>query len=255
MLGRNDLSPKEISDLNYPLNETKRYDYYVAKNRDEILVIGLGFVGLTLSVFFGLRGKKVLGIETNLETIAKLKEGHAHFYENELSESLASVINQGYLELSNTIPPRKSEINRVYIITVGTPLLYGEISSIALENAISSVFSEIRSGDTIVIRSTVGIGMTRKLILNPLISMGLSVHVVVAPERTIEGVALNELATLPQIVGGDLAATKLVEEIFNDVGVEIVNIDDSPMATDADADSEKKLNTIEENENEETKTS
>ena len=44
-------------------------------NKDEIVVIGLGFVGLTLSVFLAMNGKKVIGVESSRETLEKLKVG------------------------------------------------------------------------------------------------------------------------------------------------------------------------------------
>jgi phosphoribosylaminoimidazolecarboxamide formyltransferase/IMP cyclohydrolase len=42
---------------------------------------------------------------------------------------------------------------------VGTPFIEGEISSSALEKALSEIFSDLENGDCIVTRSTVGIGM------------------------------------------------------------------------------------------------
>ncbi len=191
----------------------------MTQSKDEIVVIGLGFVGLTLSVFLGTKGKKVLGIESNPRTLEKLRLGRAHFYEDELSESLERIRQKGLLDLHESLPKRSSGVNRIYIITVGTPLINGNISSTALESAAASIFLEIQNMDCIVIRSTVGIGMTRRLILNPLASMGIEANVVVAPERTIEGVALSELAKLPQIVGGDRESTFRIQELFNDVGV------------------------------------
>jgi UDP-N-acetyl-D-mannosaminuronic acid dehydrogenase len=197
----------------------------VAMNNEEIIVIGQGFVGLTLSVFLALNGKKVIGIESNLETCEMIRSGQAHFYEYDLNESLSKVIEDGFYEVYNSIPEERGHRDRIYFLTVGTPFVNGEISSIALESALASIFSQIRSGDCIVVRSTVGIGMTRRLIEAPLTAMGIRADVVFAPERTIEGIALNELAHLPQVIGGDKLATTRIQNLFSDVGVDTVILD------------------------------
>ena len=194
------------------------------KNSDEVVVLGLGFVGLTLSVFLAKNGKKVLGIETNLAVRDKLKSKKAHFYERDLDSSLRDVLKNESFSIFEKIPPRAKEQNRIYIITVGTPFLGGDISSSALERALSEIFSELENGDCIVARSTLGIGMSTKFIVNPLTKMGKDVDVVVAPERTVEGVALQELGSLPQLVGGSPRATMRMREFFSEVGVNTVDL-------------------------------
>ena len=194
------------------------------KNSDEVVVLGLGFVGLTLSVFLAENEKRVLGIETNSVVRDKLISQKAHFYERDLDSSLKGVLKNESFSIFEKIPPRAKDQNRIYIITVGTPFLEGEISSSALEKALSEIFSDLENGDCIVIRSTVGIGMTTKFIVNPLTKMGKDVDVVVAPERTIEGVALQELGSLPQLVGGSARATIRMREFFSEVGVTTVEL-------------------------------
>ena len=194
------------------------------KTSDEVVVLGLGFVGLTLSVFLAKNRKRVLGIETNSAVRDKLKSQKAHFYERDLDSSLRDVLKNESFSIFEKIPPRAKEQNRIYIITVGTPFLEGEISSSALEKALSEIFSDLENGDCIVTRSTVGIGMATKFIVNPLIKMGKDVDVVVAPERTVEGVALQELGSLPQLVGGSPRATMRMREFFSEVGVITVDL-------------------------------
>jgi len=196
----------------------------VKKNSDEVVVLGLGFVGLTLSVYLALNGKRVLGIETDSTVRDKLESQRAHFYERDLDNSLRAVIKNGELSIYQEIPPRAINQKRIYIITVGTPFLEGEISSLALENALKEIFSDLEDGDCIVTRSTVGIGMATKFIVNPTIIMGKDVDVVVAPERTVEGVALHELGALPQLIGGDSRSSRRIKEFFSQVGISTVDL-------------------------------
>lgn len=54
----------------------------------------------------------------------------------------------------------------------------------------------------VVVRSTVPVGSSRDVVLPPLADAWGTVRLVMAPERTIQGVALRELIALPQVVGG-----------------------------------------------------
>ena len=95
-------------------------------------------------------------------------------------------------------------------MTVGTPLnAEGQVSFESLELAISGLpdFSEA-SEFTMILRSTVAVGTSRAL-LDKLKAKGIQ-NDVFEPERTIEGNALNELYTLPQIIGANnqIAMTK-----------------------------------------------
>ena len=57
-----------------------------------IAIIGLGYVGLTLSVSLANKGAKVCGCEKNEEILSFLKSGKAHFFEEDLDPLLYKVI-------------------------------------------------------------------------------------------------------------------------------------------------------------------
>ena len=46
-------------------------------------VIGLGYVGLTLSIIAAKKGLNVYGIENNKDTLTLIKSGKAHFFEKD----------------------------------------------------------------------------------------------------------------------------------------------------------------------------
>ena len=58
----------------------------------KIAIIGLGYVGLTLSVSLASRGAYVFGCEKNKEILSFLKNGNAHFFEKNLDPLLKKVI-------------------------------------------------------------------------------------------------------------------------------------------------------------------
>ena len=50
-------------------------------NKKHIVVVGMGFVGLTLGLTLAESGHNVIGLEQNEISLKKLQNGNPHFYE------------------------------------------------------------------------------------------------------------------------------------------------------------------------------
>ena len=170
-------------------------------------IVGLGYVGLTLAVAAANNGVTVYGVETNQSIKDMLAKCKAHFYEPGL-DSLISHLKDKAFFVVEEFPADVSY--EAFVITVGTPLRdgakepdYDYIRS-ALNDAIGRVYD---GSQTIILRSTVSVGTTRKVVIPQLAKMsGLDegdILVGMCPERTIEGNAVYELTNLPQIVSGN----------------------------------------------------
>lgn len=167
-----------------------------------VCIIGLGYVGLTLAVSMAEVGFEVLGIEIRKSVLDLLADSKAHFHEPGLEKKLKKVIRAKKLVISCEIPKRW--IGGVFIITVGTPLAQNGKSRLdMIERSSRQVAQRLRKGDLVIMRSTVKLGTTRKVVKPILDSAGSIYDLAFCPERTLEGHALSELRTLPQIVGGD----------------------------------------------------
>lgn len=168
----------------------------------KIGIIGLGYVGLTLSVALAKSGEvQVYGIEKSDETRRKLEQGKAHFFETGLNEALASVRTSGQLEILSSIselPPVET-----IIVTVGTPLdqVTRRFSTEALFSVADDLGNHLEGHELVVLRSTVSVGTTdtfAEILRN---RIGKKIDYAFCPERTVEGYAMMELRSLPQIVG------------------------------------------------------
>jgi UDP-N-acetyl-D-mannosaminuronic acid dehydrogenase len=166
-----------------------------------ICILGMGYVGLTLAVAMADIGFKVHGVEIRDTILAMLKDGIAHFYEPGLQERLRRVINSGNFQCSKYIPSDWS--GSVFIITVGTPLDVDGRSRLDMVESVSSEVADcMQDGALVIMRSTVKLGTTRKIVNRILTARGMQFDLAFCPERTLEGKALVELRQLPQIVGG-----------------------------------------------------
>ena len=88
------------------------------------------------------------------------------------------------------------------------------------------------AGTPVIVRSTVPVGTTRKVVLPVLQRRWDRVTLAMAPERTIQGQALRELVELPQVVGGiDAESTAAVARVFAELSRQVVPVS-SPEAAE-----------------------
>jgi UDP-N-acetyl-D-mannosaminuronic acid dehydrogenase len=181
-----------------------------------VCIVGMGYVGLTLAVAMADMGFRVHGVERSGHIRDRIKAGRAHFRETGLDERLASRVSEGCLTVSDTVADAKS--SNVYIITVGTPLIAGEKSTnlSAISEVAQSVASVLTPGNLVILRSTVRVGVSRDIVRPILDKAGVPYDLAFCPERTLEGKALAELKTLPQVVGGLTESSCLrATQLFN----------------------------------------
>jgi nucleotide sugar dehydrogenase len=188
----------------------------------KVCVIGCGYVGLTLAVYLAKQGHDVHGVDVSDTVLASLESGHAHFYEKDFDGQLADVIKSGHFHWSRDIPEISDTV--CYIVTVGTPLASNDkVNLVPIGNVCESLREKLKDGDMVVLRSTVKVGVTRNIVKPALDCSGKKYYLAFCPERTLEGCAFEELASLPQIVSGiDDESLTAVAGFFAKVCSEIV---------------------------------
>lgn len=191
----------------------------------KISVVGMGYVGLTLALTFSDLGFKVIGVEKREKVLGELEKGKAHFYEAGLEDILHRELGKGF-RFVRDVEDAKSDI---YIISVGTPVDSGRVPDFSSLNEISQKIGKIlKIKDLVIFRSTVSPGTIRNLVIPILESVsglkaGDDFYVSFAPERTIEGRALEELRTLPQVIGGfDSESAILTANLFKIMSPQII---------------------------------
>lgn len=167
----------------------------------DIGVIGLGYVGLTLATVLAETGSRVLAVEKRPDVVELTNRGVPHFSEAGLPDALSRVTKSGGLTAAGKFAD--SVICDIYIITVGTLLSSdGRVRLDMIEAAAREVAQNMRDGALVVLRSTVKVETTRRVVAPILAASGKQFDLAMCPERTLEGRALLELRELPQIVGG-----------------------------------------------------
>ncbi len=131
-----------------------------------IAVVGLGFVGLSLSSVLASKGYKVIGIDTDKKKCIEISKGRVPIYEPDLEKTLKIGLKKS-LKISNNFSTIKN--SDMVFVTVGTPQkINGEIELSMIKKAVKSIGQVIRKtkkNPIIFIKSTVIPGTTKKIIL------------------------------------------------------------------------------------------
>ena len=168
---------------------------------DVVVLGGGGHVGLPLSLAFAEAGLRVGIYDINQAALDRIAGGAMPFMENGADELLHEVLATRRLEFGSD----GSMIGRTdqLVVVIGTPVdeFLGPSMTI-FEKAVDQIAPHLRDGALVVLRSTVYPGTTG-YVAQHLAARGCVADLAFCPERIAEGHALEELHSLPQIVGAD----------------------------------------------------
>ena len=178
---------------------------------DLVVIGGCGHVGLPLALVFADAGCRVGIYDTDRAKLEKVRSGEMPFLENGAPELLARVLAAGRLEFS--AEPAMLARSDTAVMILGTPIdEFMNPSTRIFERAVDQIAPHLREDALLVLRSTVYPGTT-EYVQGRLAERGARVEVAFCPERGAEGHALEEIRSLPQIIGanGDRAFERAAE--------------------------------------------
>lgn len=188
---------------------------------DVAVVGGGGHVGLPLSLTFAAAGMTVGIYDLEQSTLERVARGEMPFMENGADELLPQVLETGRLQFSTSAT--MLERAGVVVIVIGTPIDEFLNPSMAIfERTVKVLGPHLCNGSLVVLRSTVYPGTT-EYVTQALADAGRHVDVAFCPERIAEGHALEEITSLPQIIGADdQRAGDRAEQLFARLGIQTI---------------------------------
>ncbi len=222
-------------------------------NFSKIAIIGLGYVGLPLSLQFARSGVSVLGLDIDQSKVNSINAGKS-FIKHISSEEIAQQVQSGNLKASVNFT-RIKEVEAV-LICVPTPLSKNREPDISyMINTGKTIAPHLQIGTLIVLESTTYPGTTDTDLRAVLeqgsgLKAGKDFHLAYSPEREDPGNPESKVAITPKVIGGYTKeclikaeklysavvktivsvsscrvaeATKLMENIFRSVNIALVN--------------------------------
>jgi UDP-N-acetyl-D-mannosaminuronic acid dehydrogenase len=187
----------------------------------DVAVVGLGRVGLPLALSFADRGLDVVGVDNDPARLGAVREGRMPFEETGAQDVLDRVMaDPAHPRLTLTERVADAAQARQIVITLGTPSFsHIEIDMRDIRSALDDLLGVLEPGHSLILRSTVAPGTTEfvagYLAKHRGFEIGEEVFVAHAPERIAAGRFLEEIDTLPCIIGGvGRRSGEVVAELF-----------------------------------------
>jgi UDP-N-acetyl-D-glucosamine dehydrogenase len=221
--------------------------------KSKVAIVGLGYVGLPLSLQFARSGVQVLGLDIDPDKVTALNEGRSYI-KHVPGEVIAEQVNAGRLAASTDFS-RVKEVGAV-IICVPTPLNKNREPDISyILHTGRAIAPHLRPGTLVALESTTYPGTTDEDLKTVLeagsgLKAGQNFHLAFSPEREDPANPASKVGEVPKLVGGltpaclDRAmqvygqaikrlvpvsscrvaeAAKLLENIFRSVNIALVN--------------------------------
>ncbi len=188
---------------------------------DVVVVGGCGHVGLPLALSFAECGYKVGIDDIDHAKIEQVRSGTVPFLENGAEELLRRILPTGRLVLASD-PSMLARTDTV-VLVIGTPIdEFMNPSVQVFDRVLDELMPHLHDGCLVVLRSTVFPGTTQT-VERRIRAEGIDADVAFCPERIAEGHALEEIRSLPQLIGvsSDDAFEK-ARRLFAPMGVQVV---------------------------------
>src|ERR671924_2095802 len=191
-----------------------------------VAVTGLGRVGLPLALSFADRGLHTIGVERQQTVLDQLAARQMPFSETGTQELLESAMDGNRLELTRAVQDAASADH--IVLTLHTPAhVHIEIDISHVRGVVDDLLPVLREGHSLILRSTVAPGTTEWVAgyieQRRGFRVGEDLFVAHVPERIAQNHFLEEIATLPCIVGGvGEGSSARAAKLFEVFGTEIV---------------------------------
>ncbi|WP_047246858.1 UDP-N-acetyl-D-mannosamine dehydrogenase [Maribacter thermophilus] len=170
-------------------------------NEPEVVMIGLGYIGLPTAALIAQNKTYVHGVDINPSVVETINKGQIHIIEPELDGAVANAVKEGYLRAATT--PVKANI---YLIVVPTPFKAKNEPDISfVEAATKAILPLLKEDDLYIIESTSPIGTTEKMadmIYETRPELKDKLNIAYCPERVLPGNVMYELVHNDRVIGG-----------------------------------------------------
>ncbi len=167
----------------------------------EVVMIGLGYIGLPTAALIARGGTNVHGVDINQHVVDTVNQGKIHIVEPSLDEAVAAAVKGGFLKAATT--PVQAN---TYLIVVPTPFKSKNEPDISfVKSATEAIIPLLKEGDLYIIESTSPVGTTEKmqdLIFSSRPELKGKIHMAYCPERVLPGNVMYELVNNDRVIGG-----------------------------------------------------
>jgi UDP-N-acetyl-D-mannosaminuronic acid dehydrogenase len=180
----------------------------------QVVVMGLGYIGLPTAALMAGKGLAVRGVDVNAQVVDTINRGKIHIIEPDLEGLVHYAVREKRL-VAATEPAAAD----VFLIAVPTPFSDDHRPDLRyVESAVRMVLPFLREGNLLILESTSPVGTTEQmagLVFGERPELSGKLHVAYCPERVLPGRIIHELQFNDRVIGGiDEASTAAAARFY-----------------------------------------
>ncbi len=181
----------------------------------EVVMIGLGYIGLPTAALIAHGGTYVHGVDINQNVVDTINKGEVHIVEPDLGNAVAEAVRSKHLRAST-----KPVMANTYIIVVPTPFKDKNEPDISFVQAATlAILDLLKENDLYIIESTSPVGTTEKMmdfIYERRPELEGKLNIAYCPERVLPGNVMYELVNNDRVIGGiDSKSTEMAVAFYS----------------------------------------
>ena len=207
--------------------DAKQLESIIKLKEARVGVFGLGYVGLPLAVEIAKVGFTTLGADIDHKKLELLNAGINPLSDMTLDISFPRLVEKKIISFDS--PENVAQKSDIKIICVPTPSRNKSPDLTFVRSVAKYIGKYVKRGDLIINESTVGPGMTRKILCSVLesesgLTAGTDFFVVASPERIDPGNPIH-LTNIPKVIGGiNKDSTELAAKFYSTLMNSVVKV-------------------------------
>jgi len=172
----------------------------VSSRQATVGIIGLGYVGLPLSILFSKKGFRVIGFDIDKSKIKKINN-KVSYIDRISNQDIKKILKKGFCTYNFSHISKCDFI----IICVPTPLKKNKPNLEFLKSTINNINKHLRPNQVIILESTSYPGTTREILAKEILkkfNLGTNFYLGFSSERINPGYNENSINKIPKVVSG-----------------------------------------------------
>ncbi len=183
-----------------------------------IVVLGIGYVGLPLAITLAKMGHKVTGVDVDPRVVKSLRAGKLPIKETHIE----TLFNDEVVKKNFSVDEKPCKAD-VFIICVQTPMEHtSKLPDLSyVVSAVDAINPFLEKGNLVIVESTLP-PLTCRRVIKPAIEkatgleVGTEVFLAHCPERVMPGETFHELICNNRVIGGiNSKSAQLAKEIYS----------------------------------------
>ena len=182
------------------------------KKKMQIVIVGVGYVGLTAGICFASMNYDVVCVDIDCNKISRLQNGECTIFEVGMQEMLNEVLEKNKISFTTDYENAYKDADLIFICVPTPESENGDVDLKYVNQVLKDIIPNMKKEAHIVLKSTVPVGTSDE------IQKKYGINIIFNPEFLCQGEAIHNFMEPQRIVIGvsDEVSRKIMEDLYSE---------------------------------------